>query len=212
MVYTIWCIPGSRPKVKKRWYGAAHVATPSRPLSRDAIVRLAMQIADGEGLGAVSFRRLAEHFRVTPMALYHHVENKADLLASMSELFLSEVVVPPRSRDWVRELRELLVSFVDARTRHPSGPDLVQSAPYDSPHAQRLYGATLEILSRAGFESADAVRILQQLSALLLTRSPMVPAAGPSAWNALGDVGVDLLVLGVEALARRQKKKPRRSG
>jgi TetR/AcrR family transcriptional regulator, tetracycline repressor protein len=171
-----------------------------------------MEIADGEGLGAVSFRRLAEHFRVTPMALYHHVEDKAHLLASMSELFLSEIVIPPRSRDWVRELRDLLLSFVAARTRHPSGPDLVQRAPYDSPQAKRLYDATLEILCRGGFGSADAFRILQQLSALLLTRSPMVSAAAPSAWNELGDFGVDLLVLGVEALARRQKMKPGGTG
>jgi TetR/AcrR family tetracycline transcriptional repressor len=175
-------------------------------------VRLAMEIADREGLGAVSFRRLAEHLGVTPMALYHHVEDKAHLLASMSELFLSEIVVPPRSRDWARELRGLLLSFVGARARHPCGPDLVQSAPYDSPHATRLYEAILGLLARAGFESADAGRILQQLGALLLTRSPFVPPDAPNTWNKVEDLGVELLVLGVEGLARRQKKGSGSSG
>ena len=76
------------------------MAPASTGLSRETIVAFAMQVADREGLEAVSFRRLADHFGVTPMALYHHVRDKAHLLAEMSETFLSELVVPPSSRDW----------------------------------------------------------------------------------------------------------------
>lgn len=180
------------------------------PVSRDAIVAFALEIADREGIEKVSFRRLAEHFGVTPMALYHHVEGKAHLLAEMSELFLSEVVAPPRSRDWTLELRGLLLSYVAARRRHPSGPDLLQRAPFDAPHAKRLFVATLEILSRAGFQQDAALRIVQQLSALLMARLALLGTEAPSPWNDVEDLGVELLVLGVAALANRQKKKLRR--
>jgi len=182
--------------------------SPSIALSRDKVVSFALELADREGLEAVSFRRLAEHFRVTPMALYHHVKDNAHLLAEMSEMFLSEVEVPRHSREWAGEIRSLLLSFLAASAHHPCGPELVQVAPYDSPHAKRLSDGMLDILSRAGFSSTDAPRVLQQLSAFLTSRPRGSPQASQrNAWNTIEDLGVDLLVLGVEALARRQKKK-----
>jgi AcrR family transcriptional regulator len=175
------------------------------------MVSFALEVADREGLDAVSFRRLAEHFDVTPMALYHHVKDKAHLIAEMSEVFLSEVEVPPRSRDWAGELRTLLLSYLAARAHHPSGPELVQIAPYDSPHAKRLFGAMLDILTRAGFNAADASRVLAQLSALLTSRLRVTLRDGTNQWNTIEELGVEMIVLGVQALARRQRAKPRGS-
>lgn len=188
-----------------------HVALPSTGLSLEKMVAYAMELADRDGLEAVSFRRLAEHFHVTPMALYHHVKDKAHLLAELSETFLSEVEAPPPSRDWPGELRRLLLSYLVARAHHPCGPELMQVAPYDLPHAKRLGDALLDILSRAGFNATDAQRVLAQLTAFLTSR----PRSGATPWNTIDDLGVELLVLGVQALARRPKNKatvPRRRG
>jgi AcrR family transcriptional regulator len=172
------------------------------------MVSFALEVADREGLDAVSFRRLAEHFDVTPMALYHHVKDKAHLIAEMSEVFLSEVEVPPRSREWAGELRGLLLSYLAARAHHPCGPELVQIAPYDAPHARRLFGAMNDILSRAGFDAADASRVLGQLAAMLTSRLRVTLRDGTNQWNTIGELGVEMIVLGVQALARRQKTKP----
>jgi AcrR family transcriptional regulator len=173
------------------------------------MVSFALQLADREGLEAVSFRRLAEHFRVTPMALYHHVQDKSHLLAEMSEVFLSELEAPPPSRDWAGELRRLLFSYLAACAQHPCGPELMQVAPYDAPHAKRLGEGLLGILSRAGFNPADAGRILGQLTALLTSRGrAATPRSGASPWNTIDDLGVELLVRGVQALARRMNGKP----
>src|SRR5262245_40158487 len=98
------------------------------------MVAFALELADREGLEAVSFRRLAEHFGVTPMALYHHVKDKAHLLGEMSEMFLAGLEAPPRSRDWAGELRRLLLSYLAACAKHPSGPELARIAPYQAPH------------------------------------------------------------------------------
>ena len=49
-----------------------------RGLTRAAIVGRALKIGETEGLDAVSLRRLASEFRVTPMALYRHVRDKQD--------------------------------------------------------------------------------------------------------------------------------------
>ena len=55
------------------------------PLSREAMIDHALDVADTDGLAAVSIRRIAQDFGVTPMALYWHVKNKDELLAAMGD-------------------------------------------------------------------------------------------------------------------------------
>ena len=55
----------------------------ARGLSRERIVAAAVEIADAEGLGALSMARLAERLGSAPMSLYRHVANKDELLAFM---------------------------------------------------------------------------------------------------------------------------------
>ncbi|MFI9804306.1 TetR/AcrR family transcriptional regulator [Streptomyces sp. NPDC052301] len=50
------------------------------PLSQEAIVSAALRILDTEGPEQLSMRRLAKELSITPMALYHHVRDKHDLL------------------------------------------------------------------------------------------------------------------------------------
>jgi AcrR family transcriptional regulator len=65
---------------------------PKATLSLDAIAAAAVEIADADGVGAVSMQRVAEHLGFTKMALYRHVPNKDVLLAVMIDL---AVDVPP---------------------------------------------------------------------------------------------------------------------
>jgi AcrR family transcriptional regulator len=186
------------------------------------LISRALAIADGEGLAAVTFRRLADELEVTPMALYHHVRDKACLLAAMVDLLLSEVDTPPvrRSRSWVEELRALLRSFVAVRERHPSAGELLRNGPAQSPHVLRTTEAALNILRRAGFGRTASLHVLRQLSALLTPGAAMPAARVPAEYapdvktsGDLDELGVELLVLGVRGLlARGRKETPARHG
>nr|NLD41342.1 TetR family transcriptional regulator [Actinomycetales bacterium] len=57
-------------------------------LSREDVVRAAMAVLGEEGHGALSMRRVARKLGVSPMALYNHVENRADLVDAIAESFL----------------------------------------------------------------------------------------------------------------------------
>jgi TetR/AcrR family tetracycline transcriptional repressor len=142
----------------------------ARPrLRREAIVGLAIAIADREGLDAVSFRRLATELGATPMALYRHVRDKADLLDSMADTLLGEIaVVPDASADWLASLRALLQDVGRLLDAHPSAAPLLMRPPPMLPNVLRLTETTLELLHRAGFSSTEALALLQQLTTLLV--------------------------------------------
>jgi TetR/AcrR family tetracycline transcriptional repressor len=66
-------------------------AAPTRSkLDRDAVVDTALRVADGEGLEAVTIRRLAQELSVTPMALYWHFKDKEGLLAAVADRMWDE--------------------------------------------------------------------------------------------------------------------------
>jgi AcrR family transcriptional regulator len=64
---------------------------PKQRLSVDRIARAAIEIADAEGLGALSMRRVAERLGVTAMSLYTYVPSKAELLDVMLDTVYAEV-------------------------------------------------------------------------------------------------------------------------
>jgi AcrR family transcriptional regulator len=56
------------------------------PLHRVTVLDAAVELADAEGIEAVSMRRLADRLGVVPMALYKHVSDKEDLLDGMVDV------------------------------------------------------------------------------------------------------------------------------
>ena len=173
------------------------------------IVRRGLEIADAEGLDAVSFRRLAEEFGVTPMALYRHVRDKADLLDGMVDLVLADVHASKR-RDagWTAELRALVRSASRALDTHPAGAALMLSGPATAPNAQRLTASVLDILGRAGFAPGEAMAIVQQMTTVVV--GPRILYGGSGSWRgaAVGrEFGVELLLAGLESMLARKKPK-----
>jgi AcrR family transcriptional regulator len=125
-------------------------------------------MADAGGLDAVSLRRLASKFGVTPMALYRHVRDKDHLLDLMAGRLLDELDVgTERESAWQEELRRLGKSFLALVAAHPAAPFLL-SRPFESSGSRRVSVALLGILDRAGFDPRDAVHLLQALTGMLL--------------------------------------------
>ena len=58
---------------------------PKREMSVERIVEAAVEIADAEGLGAVSMAAVAARLGYTPMSLYRYVSAKDDLVLLMQE-------------------------------------------------------------------------------------------------------------------------------
>ena len=73
-------VPPSGPKQAGTRGSTARIGD---ELTRESVIEVALTLADADGLDSVTIRRLAQHFSVTPMALYWHVKNKDELLQAM---------------------------------------------------------------------------------------------------------------------------------
>ena len=91
---------------------------PRTPLSRDRVLAAALELADSEGLAAVSMRRVAARLGVEAMSLYHYVRSKDELLAGILERVLSEVELPRAGTPWKAALRSIALAAHAVLDRH----------------------------------------------------------------------------------------------
>ncbi len=103
-------------------------STPDRtPLNRQRALLAAVDLADGEGIEAVSMRNLASRLGVVPMALYKHVVNKEDLLDGMIDTIVVRYDPPAVDADWKRVVRSRILSARRTLLAHPWTRQVIES-------------------------------------------------------------------------------------
>jgi AcrR family transcriptional regulator len=118
---------------------------PQPALTHDQIVRAAIEIADGEGVEALSMRKVAAKLGSGTMSLYRYVSSKDDLLDLMVDKVLGEEDLPDEpSGDWRSELAELARRTRRIARRHHWAIRLTLARPNLGPNALRQieYGMT----------------------------------------------------------------------
>ena len=132
------------------------MATDARiPLSRDRVLRAAVELADGSGVEALTMRRLGDELGFEAMSLYRHVANKQDLLDGMLDLVLAEWQLPGGDGDWTEAIRESAHSVHEALRRHRWAARLLMTGSHVRPARLRYMDCLLGSLRDAGF-GADA--------------------------------------------------------
>ena len=92
---------------------------PSRGLSHERIVAAGIELADAEGLGAVTMQAVARSLGFTTMSLYRYVSSKDELLLLMQDAALK---LPEKARlpeGWREGLRAWAELVRDAYRSHP---------------------------------------------------------------------------------------------
>jgi AcrR family transcriptional regulator len=121
------------------------------PLNRERLLRNAIAIADAEGNSALTIRSLAEVLGVKPMAIYHHVTNKDEILDGMVDMVFSEIDLPPMDTHWRTAMRDRAIATRRALTKHPWAIPLMESRSNPGPNTLRHHDAVIGILRRASF-------------------------------------------------------------
>jgi AcrR family transcriptional regulator len=95
----------------------------ARGLTVERVVDAAIELADEDGLAAVSMARVAERLGFTTMSLYRHVRNKEELVWRMLDRALGPA--PEfESPDWRAGMDRWAREFRAALLRHPWGIDI----------------------------------------------------------------------------------------
>lgn len=170
-------------------------------LDREAVLDAGIEIADEDGLEAVTLRRIAERLSVTPMALYRHVEAKDDLLDGMADLLYAELDLPEPGGDWWEGLAAIARSTRRVLLAHPWAVPLF-GRPLAGRHTLALDRALADALRGAGFSRQDAQELHDQLSGMVFAL--VAPELHGKRNRAAFERGIDLLRAGLEA--RRQQQ------
>jgi len=110
-------------------------------LTREDLAATAVRLADAEGLGALSMRRLATELDVGTMTLYHYVRTKDELLTLVTDAVMGEVVVPSTMTipdEWRAALTLLANRSRAAFVRHPWMLDINDDPPIGPNHVRHF--------------------------------------------------------------------------
>jgi AcrR family transcriptional regulator len=133
-------------------------APPRVPLSRERVLRAAIDLADEGGVESLTMRRLAQKLGVEPMSLYNHAANKDDILDGMVDAVVSEIndvvsEIEVPSGDWKTAMRQRVLSAREILLRHPWAPDVIESRTNMSTTMLRYFDSVIGLFREAGFST-----------------------------------------------------------
>jgi AcrR family transcriptional regulator len=129
--------------------------------SREQLARVAFEIADQEGFGAVSMRRVAQQLGAGTMTLYNYVRTKDELVALMDDHLMGELLVPDEelARPWREALSAILHRSYRLRVQHPWSLTALRNAGL-GPNAVRHAEQTLTALETSPFAGEGKFTVL----------------------------------------------------
>lgn len=174
MTYASWChwitltLMTELPRTLRALWRQDDAPRRSRGLTREAIVNAAIELADADGLDALSMARLAQRVGSGTMSLYRHVANKDELLTFMVSAAPGPPPTAPPGADWRTTLENWADGLWDVYHRHPWILQAVSAGPPADPGQISWLNAGLTALSGTGL--AEHAKLTAVIAVLHYTR------------------------------------------
>ncbi|GAA1997666.1 TetR/AcrR family transcriptional regulator [Microbacterium pumilum] len=134
---------------------------PKREMSVESIVDAAVELADAEGLGAVSMAAVAARLGYTPMSLYRYVTAKDDLILLMQE---EATGLPPEHvrevQGWRGQLEALYRAMVQMYVEHSWMLDIQINGSPTTPNSAAWMDAGLAALADTPLSQPERLSIM----------------------------------------------------
>ncbi|WP_329122274.1 TetR/AcrR family transcriptional regulator [Streptomyces sp. NBC_01465] len=163
-------------------------------LTPDAIIEASLRIAARGSEDAFTVRRLGEELGADPTAIYRHFRDKDELLLSVADRTLGEVLDSiPEGLGWQDRIRALAAGSLEVALKYPVVGSAMTSRTTRRPHEFRVVELILGAVMEAGLEGPEAAvhyrmvgdsilaYVGQQASYLLF--APEARAADESSWS-----------------------------
>lgn len=120
-------------------------------LSRDRVLSAAVTLADRQGLGELSMRRLAQELHVVPMALYKHVAGKEELLDGMVDVIIAEIESSSTLPGWRDAVRQRILSARGVLQRHQWARQVLETRTNKTPGVLAYMDSFIGLFLDRGF-------------------------------------------------------------
>jgi AcrR family transcriptional regulator len=201
-------------------------------LSRERILRAALDLVDREGVDALTMRRLGRELGVEAMSLYGYVASKEDLVEGVVELVFRQMplIEPGSPEPWEARVRHHAAVYRAVLLEHPRAVRLVAGRPLVTEGTARFVESALTELRSLGLDMQIALRVLRVLASftlghvseqvgagratalpgdvLDLNQFPNVAALGkmtPAEYDAEFELGLDFIVGGIAQLLAAER-------
>lgn len=201
-------------------------------LDTQRIAAAALALISRKGTAAFTMRGVAQELGVTPMALYHHVRNKAELAALVVEAANAQHPLPQPSGDWREDIwamarlsRELMLALPTVaalrRTYQIWTADLLQKSEYwvslwlqsglDAERAARAaVASSMAILAMVSEESVHSTTDAPHESLLAAKQHARLLFATDIDRDALFELAARGLIEGIHARLMQEQSQPAR--
>jgi AcrR family transcriptional regulator len=130
-------------------------------LTRETIVRTALDVLDDVGLEGLTVRALADRLGVRAGALYWHVRDKGTLLDEMATAILRDLLTAatpvPETTDWATYLTETAGALRRGLLAHRDGAKVFSGTYLTDDAVLEAMETPLRVLTTAGFALREAV-------------------------------------------------------
>ena len=174
------------------------------PLTRERVLRAAVELADERGIDALTMRSLGQELGVEAMSLYNHVSNKEDVLDGIVEVVVGEVLAavaaiepPDDAAEWQPVVRARILAARDVLLRHRWAPGVLESRTDMPPSLLGYYDSLLRLMRGGGFSLDLAHHALHALGSRALGFSQELFVTDDK------DVDPDVMALMLQQMAGR---------
>lgn len=134
-------------------------ASNRRPtLSRERVLTAAVELADRDGLAALTMRNLAEELGVEAMSLYYHVANKEAILDGVVDVVVEEIQrevsaldLRTPTEDWKADMRSVILTARQVLLNHPWIPPVIETRVVLSLPVIAYHDNLLRLMREGGF-------------------------------------------------------------
>lgn len=162
-------------------------------LTRQRIIETAVALADGEGLDAVTLRRIAGQLGVHVTSLYNHVPTREAVTEGIVEMLIDEAKLPGGAVDWEQWVRMFYDSMATIAVTHPGAVAAFQRRPVQGSSAASSFEVALQAFTRAGLDPSSAYSALKATTMVTLSMCSerALQAAGKMVETEVDDLPVE---------------------
>jgi AcrR family transcriptional regulator len=130
-------------------------------LTRDRIVETALQMADRDGLDAVTLRRIAAALDVHVTSLYNHVPTRDAITSGIVDSLVTRAQLPIAPIGWEAWVRTFVAAIGEIAVTHPGAFVALQRRPVQGARASASFEIALAAFAQAGLDPTDAYGALK---------------------------------------------------